>query len=169
MTWIHGRPRRHAFRIQQPPLGENRASSPTSASEWLHAAHPTAPRNPATAIRYKQKEVSGSTSAAQMRSHSSITGLFSSLRVPHPPGTTRIFRLGQFSKGQSRYVSFPSIFTLSLSPTRWNELVAGAIEQPAFHKPYHATSIGARERGLKSAVIRNKNEVMQETYEGLAL
>ena len=45
-----------------------------------------------------QTEVKVSTCAARARSHSSMVGLFNSLRVPQPPGTTRICRGGQFSK-----------------------------------------------------------------------
>ena len=47
-----------------------------------------------------QTAASRSTSAARRRSQSSKTEFFSSLRTPHPPGTTRMSRRGQFSNTQ---------------------------------------------------------------------
>ena len=79
----------------------------SSERQWVVAWRPSSkPANPRS-IEPVQTDVRVTTSKARLRNQSSITGFLSSLRVPQPPGTTRISNFGQLSNVWSGITFIP--------------------------------------------------------------
>src|SRR5208283_2925839 len=81
----------------------------SSERQWVVAWSPSSkPANPRS-IEPVQTDVRVSTSETRLRNHSSITGFLSFLRVPQPPGTTRISNFGQLSNVWSGITFMPPV------------------------------------------------------------